>query len=59
MLEDKGMHAVQRGNFTGDCYSYIDSTKQLGVCSNFWHRINFGSCSNLILHPFMYLQNFR
>jgi methylmalonyl-CoA/ethylmalonyl-CoA epimerase len=31
MLEDKGMHAVQRGNFTGGCYSYIDSTKQLGV----------------------------
>jgi methylmalonyl-CoA/ethylmalonyl-CoA epimerase len=31
MLEAKGMPAVQRGNFTGGCYSYIDSVDKLGV----------------------------
>jgi methylmalonyl-CoA/ethylmalonyl-CoA epimerase len=31
MLEKKGMPAVQRGNFTGGCYAYIDSTGPLGV----------------------------
>jgi methylmalonyl-CoA/ethylmalonyl-CoA epimerase len=31
MLEGKDMPAVQRGNFTGGCYSYIDSTDKLGV----------------------------
>jgi methylmalonyl-CoA/ethylmalonyl-CoA epimerase len=31
MLKGKGMPAVQRGNFTGGCYSYIDSTDSLGV----------------------------
>ena len=31
MLEEKGMPLVQRGDFQGGCYSYIDSTAQLGV----------------------------
>ena len=31
MLEKKGMPAVQRGDFTGGCYAYIDSAPQLGV----------------------------
>lgn len=31
MLERKGMPAVQRGDYKGGCYSYIDSAPQLGV----------------------------
>ena len=31
ILEKKGMPLVQRGDYTGGCYSYIDSTPQLGV----------------------------
>jgi methylmalonyl-CoA/ethylmalonyl-CoA epimerase len=31
MLEKKGMPAMQRGNFTGGCYAYIDSSDALGV----------------------------
>ncbi len=30
-FEANGMPEVQRGDFTGGCYSYIDSTKQLNV----------------------------
>lgn len=31
MLAGKGMPAVQRGDYTGGCYAYIDSAPQLGV----------------------------
>jgi catechol 2,3-dioxygenase-like lactoylglutathione lyase family enzyme len=31
MLARKGMPAVQRGDFKGGCYAYIDSVPQLGV----------------------------
>ncbi len=31
LFEANGMPAVQRGDFTGGCYSYIDSTPQLKV----------------------------
>ena len=31
ILEKKGMPLVQRGDYTGGCYSYIDGTPQLGV----------------------------
>lgn len=31
MLEKKGMPAVQRGDFKGGCYAYIDSAPKLGV----------------------------
>jgi methylmalonyl-CoA/ethylmalonyl-CoA epimerase len=30
-LDENGMPLVQRGDFTGGSYGYIDSTKQLGV----------------------------
>ena len=30
-LADKGMAAVQRGDYTGGCYAYVDSARQLGV----------------------------
>jgi len=30
-LADKGMPVVQRGNFTGGSYTYIESTEKLGV----------------------------
>lgn len=30
-LEDKGMPLVQRGDFTGGCYAYIDATSRLGA----------------------------
>jgi hypothetical protein len=31
LLEKHGMSEVQRGDFTGGAYSYVDSEKQLGV----------------------------
>ena len=31
ILERKGMPLVQRGDYTGGCYAYIDSAPQLGV----------------------------
>ena len=31
MLVGRGMPAVQRGDYTGGCYAYIDSAPQLGV----------------------------
>lgn len=31
MLADQGMPTVQRGDFTGGCYSYVDASAQLGV----------------------------
>ena len=31
ILEKKGMPLVQRGDYTGGCYGYIDSSSQLGV----------------------------
>lgn len=31
ILERKGMPLVQRGEYTGGCYSYMDSAPQLGV----------------------------
>ena len=31
MLAGRGMPAVQRGDYTGGCYAYIDSAPQLGV----------------------------
>jgi hypothetical protein len=30
-LEQKGGKMVQRGDFTGGSYSYVDLTKQLGI----------------------------
>jgi len=30
-LEGKGMPLVQRGDFTGGCYAYVDSTSRLGA----------------------------
>lgn len=30
-LKKKGLPLVQRGDFTGGCYAYIDSAKKLGV----------------------------
>jgi methylmalonyl-CoA/ethylmalonyl-CoA epimerase len=31
LLETKGLPLVQRGDFTGGCYAYVDSASQLGV----------------------------
>jgi len=31
ILEKKGMPLVQRGDYTGGCYGYIDSAPQLGL----------------------------
>ena len=31
LLERKGMPAVQRGDYTGGCYAYVDATPQLHV----------------------------
>lgn len=31
LLEDKGMPLVQRGDFTGGCYAYVDATPWLGA----------------------------
>ncbi len=30
-LESKGMPLIQRGDFTGGCYAYMDSTSRLGA----------------------------
>ena len=30
-LEGRGMRVVQRGDFTGGCYAYVDATSQLGT----------------------------
>ena len=31
LLEKKGMPLVQRGDYTGGCYAYVDGSKQLAV----------------------------
>jgi methylmalonyl-CoA/ethylmalonyl-CoA epimerase len=30
-LESKGAHSIQRGDYTGGRYAYVDTTEQLGL----------------------------